>query len=213
MRQPNNKLRIFIALFFIAYIGILGCNKRNFYPDPNNPGLSLLTSRGFDIMSTYINEIPFVNTYHGSLFSGAILNSPVLIMKIHTSAVLDTLSIFWTIQPGDNSYTGAFLDYNFLNILIPVPKAFSASAFLAWNGARFTTNSGTGVTIRLNNDYLPDSASNDTAGIYFIQIVPVGSDTSGEYYFSGIFEGNIGNSISITKGRFDFMIDPSQIQF
>jgi hypothetical protein len=126
---------------------------------------------------------------------------------------LDTLSIFWTNLPGDTSYTGTFLDYNFLYILIPVPKDFSASAVLAWNGALFATNSGTGVTIKLNNDYPPDSASNDPAGIYFIQMVPVGRDTSGQYYFSGIFEGRIGNSISITKARFDFRIDPSQIQF
>jgi hypothetical protein len=210
MRQPNNKQRIFIALYLIAHMAIQGCGKRNFYQDPNNPGLSLLTSRGYDIMSTYINEIPYVNTYQTSLLTGAISNSLVSIMKIHTSAISDTLSIFWPIQPGEPSNIGSVFDYPFLNILIPVPKDFSASDFLAWNGTRFTPDSGTGVTVRLNSDYPP---SPSIGGVYFVQIVPVAGDTSGDYYFSGIFEGQIGNSISITKGRFDCMIALSQIQF
>ncbi|MEO6894859.1 MAG: hypothetical protein ABI136_07445, partial [Ginsengibacter sp.] len=53
------------------------------------------------------------------------------------------------------------------------------------------------------------------SNLYFINIK---YNTSGDgskhtYSFSGLFNGNIGDSILITKGRFDFEIDAGQINF
>lgn len=38
------------------------CQFSNFYPDPDDQGLSRFTSRGYNVASTYINERPYRNT-------------------------------------------------------------------------------------------------------------------------------------------------------
>ena len=53
---------LFIALIFFA-----SCGKRNFFPDQDDPGLSLLTAHGFNIASNYINGQPYVNPFGGIL--------------------------------------------------------------------------------------------------------------------------------------------------
>jgi hypothetical protein len=61
--------------------------------------------------------------------------------------------------------------------------------------------------IAVNSFYNPVNPG--TSNLYFIKIH---LDTSA-LYFSGLFDGKIGDSIVITKGRFDFKIDKNAINF
>lgn len=198
---------IALSVFFLA-----GCSKpRDFFPDANNPGLSRFTSRGYDIVSAYIDDTAYANpTVPFSLFTFG--NSPVLIYMIHTNTAFDTLHISWNIAYSDTTIKNA-APYDSLFLLIPVSKPFTENDFLALQGKRFTEDSTTNISIRLNS-YFNTVTPTGPAGVYFVKIDSVpGNTVPAEYSFSGLFEGNIGNNIQITKGRFDFYIDPSQINF
>ena len=63
-----------------------------------------------------------------------------------------------------------------------------------------------------------DNYSDTLAGksnLYFINIhynLPP-NNSKGTYSLSGLFNGNIGDSILISKGRFDFEIDADKVNF
>ena len=105
---------------------ITGCAKRNFYPDPDDPGLSRFTSYGYNIATVYINGDAFINPFRGA-YRG---NSLPALSKDSTSGALDTLSLSWPIVLNDDvslPYNGA---YQNISLRIPVPKSFTQSDFL-----------------------------------------------------------------------------------
>ena len=211
-------------IFSLVVFCLAGCNKpRDFFPDPYNPGLSRFTSRGYDIVSAYINDTAYANPYINStgLFSVSTgSNSPVSINVIHTSSLSDTLSISWQIAYSDSGIESNPPYYS-LSLLMPVPKSFSEIDFLRFQGQRFPLDSATNISIQLNsinyytngNYYYNANPLTGPAGIYFVSISAVPGDTTGLFSFSGLFDGSIGNNISITKGRFDFYINPSEINY
>jgi len=213
----KKKLLICKCVVLAIVISLAGCTKppRNFYADQYNPGLSIFTSYGFNIVTAYINDSAYINPYIDPTYWGASAgtpagNTPVSIDVIHTASIYDTLCISWQIEYNDTSQL-YLSEYSVLSLLMPVSKSFSADDFLAWNGKKFPIDSTT-VTIQLG--YYGDNVPAGNASVYFVKITPDTNDTSFQkYFFTGLFEGSIGNNIQITKGRFDFYIDPSQINF
>jgi hypothetical protein len=192
-----------LLLLFLLLFELTGCYKRNFYEDPDDPGLSRFTSHGYSVTSTYINSEPWVSLFSGSL-NGAY---HARILRDSTSAARDTLYITWQGEftnrvPAPLSPGGG---WNYLSFSIPIKKNFSKIDFLNFNGKIFPADSTT-VTVSLSRyeqPYLGSSISG-TGKIYFVK-VRFGS-TDLDFTISGLFEGNIGGSVLITKGRFDYRI-------
>ena len=80
------------------------------------------------------------------------------------------------------------------------------------NGKRFSPDTNA-IAVNYQYNYLETIAGK--SNVYFIDIKysNPGTGSKSTYSFSGLFDGNIGDSILITKGRFDFEIDADQIQF
>lgn len=192
---------------FITLLLLAGCAKRNFFPDEDDPGLSLLTSNGFNIASSYINEVPYINPYHNTIFG--INNYLPALRKIITNSAFDTLSLSWQIEPNDSSliYNAK---YQSITLLIPVPKIFTQNDFLLLNGQRFSSNTN---KINIQSNYYLFNQLSGTSNIYFVEIKKDNSVDPKNYIISGLFDGNIGDSILITKGRFDFEIGAGSLNF
>ena len=190
---------LFIILIFSA-----SCSKRNFFPDQDDPGLSLLTAHGFNIASNYINGQPYINPF-GGILRGNYL--PVL-KKVASTNVLDTLSLSWQIEPNDGTSISNS-KYTSIILFFPVSKSFNKQDFLSLNGGRFTSD-----TARI---YLQTNSFNNPlrgiANLYFVEIKPDDLITPNDYIISGLFDGNIGDSILVTKGRFDFRIAINRLNF
>jgi len=197
MKSIKSYARIFMILLIFC-----GCAKRNFYPDPDDPGLSILSSDGFNIASAYINKVAYVNPYKKGIFGGVVNYAPTL-RKIQTASAFDTLSLSWSINKNDNT-TGYNSPYQNISLLIPVSKSFSVNDFMAFSGKRFAPNANSITVNPFSNPSNPG-----TSNLYFIKI---SLDTSA-LFFSGLFDGKIGDSIVISKGRFDFKIDKNSINF
>ena len=203
----KRKYTILLTWFIML---LIGCGKRNFFPDGDDPGLSRLTSRGYNIATVYINNVPYINVYRKRLFGG-ITNSLPTVNRISTNSAFDTLSISWQIEINDNS-DSYNQPYHSISLLIPVSKNFTAHDLLAMNGKRFASDTN---AIAINSFYNYPASLAGRSNLYFIKVdynfPPNGP--SATYSFSGLFDGKIGDSILITKGRFDFKIDANQIHF
>jgi hypothetical protein len=202
--------RKYKTLIVCLTILLIGCGKRNFFPDEDDPGLSLLTSRGYNIATMYINNVPYINTYHKP-FLGGIINSVPTVRRRITNSAFDTLEISWQIKINDssNSYNQP---YHSISLLMPVSKNFTAHDFLAMSGKRFEQDTN---AIAINSFYNFQDTLSGKSNVYFVAInynSPANSSAR-TYSLSGLFNGNIGDSILITKGRFDFKIDAGQINF
>lgn len=196
------KIIKFYASICIIVLLFSGCTKRNFYPDPDDSGLSILSSHGFNIASLYINNVPYINPYKRGILGG-VVNSAPSVHKILTGSTFDTLSLSWFISKNDNS-TRYNSPYHNISLLIPVSKSFSINDFIALSGKRLPANAN---GILVNSFY--NTSNPGTSNLYFVKI---SLDTSA-LYFSGLFDGKIGDSIVISKGRFDFKIDKNAINF
>ncbi len=205
--KTNRKYKTLLLCFTLL---LIGCGKRNFFPDEDDPGLSRLTSRGYNIATMYINKVPYINTYHKPLLGG-ITNSVSTVRRIITNSAFDTLEISWQIEINDssNSYNQP---YHSISLLMPVPKSLTARDFVAMSGKRFEHDTN---AIAINSFYNFPGTLAGKSNVYFVAIkynAPANSSAR-TYSLSGLFNGNIGDSILITKGRFDFEIDASQINF
>jgi|GEM_PF-1288502 len=199
-----------IACALALYLS--SCAKRNFFPDPDDPGLSLLTSHGFNIATAYINKVPYINPFDpGTLGIGGVNSAPSLEL-IGTGNSFDTLCLSWQFEINDNtSNNQPYPTISTISLLMPVPKSFTKTDFFALNGQRFSSNTNA-VVLRSYHNYF-DTLSG-TSNIYFVSIKY--DNTSGSITnlaFSGLFDANIGDSILITKGRFDFVIDTATLNF
>ena len=192
----------------LALVILVGCGKRNFFPDQDDPGLSLLTSRGYNIATMYINQEAYINPSRHLLLGGIANTLPTVILR-QTSGVSDTLDISWEIEKNEAS-PSFNQPYHLISLLLPVSKTFTSRDFTAMSGKRFSSNS---QAIALNSDY--NFALTGISNVYFIDVNYSGAsaNTPGSYHFSGLFNGNIGDSIVITKGRFDFTISAVAIHF
>jgi hypothetical protein len=202
MTQKKYILISCVLLFCLA-----GCKKRNFFPDEDDPGLSILTSYGYNVATNYINDKPYINPFFG-VING---NSHLFLQKIITNSTFDTLSLSWQIQPHDISMISSS-PYQNISLLMPIPKSFSQDDFLALSGRRFSSNNNT-ILINAFLSY-PHDILSGLSNIYFVKINVNGLNSSTKnFIISGLFDGNIGDSIVVTKGRFDFEIPASSLNF
>lgn len=195
----------YLLIIFITLLLLAGCAKRNFFPDEDDPGLSLLTSHGYNIVTNYINGKPYINPFRNT-FRGNYL--PVL-QKIVTGSTYDTLSLSWLIQPKDSS-TSYNSPYQSISLLIPVPKTFTKSDFLQMSSNRFLNTN----KIQIQSYFSPGlNQLSGKANIYFVEITTDSLNYTNYLSMTGLFDGNIGDSILITKGRFDFEINADRLNF
>lgn len=188
----------------ILLLALTGCYKNYFFEDPDDPGLSRFTNRGYNVTSAYINNEPWVSDF--SRYRGS---APAYLYRDSTGVSKDTLYINWSGSFSNDSVFrfANWRDFHNLIISLPVNKNFSRNDFLNWNGKAFPDDS-TSVSISLS-PYYPYTSNLYTitgpAKIYFVKIEP--SDTAISktgFLVSGLFEGIIADTIKITKGRFDY---------
>ena len=154
---------------------LTGCAKRNFFPDEDDPGSSRFTSHGYNIATNYINGMPYINPF--SKYFGSSLLS---VQKAVTKSTFDTLSPFWQIQRNDSTliYNPT---YQSVTLLMPVPKSFTQTDFLALNGQRFSSNTNS-INLQSYADRLSGSSN-----VYFVQIKADTLNNSKNYIISGLF--------------------------
>lgn len=185
-----------IHLFFIPLFFLSTCNVSRFYPDPDDQGLSRFTARGYNVASEYVNGIAYSNT--GSY-------NPLL-QKVTTGSLIDTLQFGWSLYPTGVHNTNDV--YGNIRFSLPISQSFSKTNLLGLNGQRFI-NSVPFILI----DTL-SYISRGTATLYFVAITSEKSSNNEKYVrLSGLFDGNIGDTVLVTKGRFDFEIQESKLNF
>ncbi|HXS57561.1 MAG TPA: hypothetical protein VN726_15620 [Hanamia sp.] len=138
-------------LSFIPLVFLTTCHIWNFYPDPDDKGLSRFTSRGYNNASNYINDRPFVN------------NGPYdpLLHKDSTGNSMDTLVFSWALRQNDSVQIRS--RYSYISFLMPIPSIFNKNNFMAFNGKRFLS---VPLTIR---DTLMKTMTGD-ATLYFVSV-------------------------------------------
>ena len=98
----KRKLKNLSMLFCCLSLTMMSCGKRNYFPDPDDRGLSRLTSRGYNIITMYINNVPYINPYRRPLFGGISNTLPTITTKITNNDSV-TLQISWQIEINDTS--------------------------------------------------------------------------------------------------------------
>jgi len=199
---------LFCLLVFVVVSGFQ-CSSDYFYSDPNDPGLSEFSDHGYQQVSSYINDDPWVGASqaysHFNLASDSFYTYSQYIWLQATAAAQDTLHFSWSgrfgVTQSDFVYTYQWQSNNVVTLSIPVPKNFTIREFYALRGKRFP-DAGTPVSISLGNGVADQSTTLDGTGkIYLVSIKTMGE--ASEFQMTGLYEGNIGDSIHITKGRFD----------
>ena len=186
----------FFGLFFLL---LLACQKKpDFFPDPYNEGLSRFTSRDYNVASVYVNDSAWVSDLYN-------WQSMTIRLDTINNPTTDTLIVSWA-GAFDTSTTHS-VSLSTINFVLPVKKNFTRTDFLNWKGKLFPNDSVTQVGIEL--DDFPDFISNNhrqligDGKIYFVSMI---YESNGGVAISGLFEGNIGDSIILRKGRFDFFV-------
>ena len=185
----------YITVASTIILFLTGCIKQEFYPDPDDPGLSRFTSKQYQTGTCYINEEPYINYWPkgGTGFSS--LPFPT-ITKVRPGNPADSLDFSWPIGINERN---KFINgkYSQISIRLPVFQNFSRNDLAAWNDKRFGTDVAT--------LYL-DHHLKGTANIYFVKILS-GTTENDAWLMTGLFDGNIGDSIIIKKGRFDYYVE------
>lgn len=192
----------FIAVLLLLPV-LMGCHKRQFFEDRDDPGLSRFTSRSYNTTTAYINGKAWISGF--SSLSGA---DPTDIFLDNNTIGKDTLSIRWSGGFGLTSSFGSSITFS-----LPVKANFTRNDLLDWSNKRFPADTTT-VTV-FYNGRSPNSGSfvsgRGTGKIYFVNIASMPVDQNGSspgIRISGLFEGNIGDSVIISKGRFDYNVRP-----
>jgi len=184
-----------------------GCYKdyTNFYPDKEEPGLSIFSNRQNNIMSCFIEGKPWRTDSRTTSFFSRI-SYEVYITKQETNSLSDTIIISWSGYYSENK------DFNRdITLVLPVAKNFGQRELSALQGQRLSIGAGNGyftTNIDLNMNNAKGSGS-----IYF-HSARFDSISPGFYSgsMSGLFEADF-NSFKILKGRFDHTMTADQIQF
>lgn len=181
---------LFTSLFFLTT-----CHLNYFYPDPDDPGLSRFTSRGYNVASVYINDRPFKN--NGLFYP--------LLQKDSTGNSIDTLKFKWNLYPNDSAFL--ISAYNNISFHIPVPASFNKNNLLAFDGQRFLNS----IPVTLQDS--SSKVMSGTATLYFVSVKEEKISDKNYIKLSGLFDGNIADSIRITNGRFDFEVSEETLNF
>ncbi len=200
------KFKTYILKTCLLIFCFYGCGKRNFFPDPDDPGLSILSSKGFNVATSYINDTPYINPKRNILFG--VLNDTLSLFKVVTNGPSDTLSFSWPIELNNGSDTFYNAPYQRIALLMPIAKSFTIRDLLALNGQQFNANTNSVVLFNYNKILSGNS------NIYFVRINwNLSNSDKNQIIISGLFNANIGDSIFITKGRFDFLVSTDNLNF
>ena len=183
-----------IHLIFLSLFLLTKCNSIGFFPDPDDQGLSRFTSRGYNVATEYINGLPYSSL--GAYYP--------LLRKDNALSSTDTLRFKWGLNSGNNPNVRSL--YDTISFMLPVSQTFNKANLLGYNGQRFVNAI----------PFILKGTSGIIAGKATLYFVTVTSETSyNEKYvkLSGLFDGNIGDTVLVTKGRFDFEIQESQLNF
>lgn len=90
---------------------------------------------------------------------------------------------------------------------MPVPQSFNKTSLLAFNRQRFLNSEA--VTLEDSTGKMITG----TATLYFVSVNEAILSDQKYIQLSGLFDGNIGDSVFIKKGRFDFEINESSLNF
>jgi hypothetical protein len=193
------KLKYYIILICIPFLMSTECRRDNFFPDPDDSGLSRFTSRGYNVATNYINDVPFRNI--GPYYP--------LLQKDSSGSVIDTLKFAWPLYPV-NTLRNNFI-YKNISFLIPISSSFNKNDLLSLNGQRLL-NSAEVVVQKIQDSSLEAISGN--ANLYFVSVNEDLSYPPQKYIrLSGVFDGNIGDTVLITKGRFDFEVNENDLNF
>lgn len=172
------------------------CRRNYFIPDPDDNGLSRFTSRGYNLATAYINDAPFVNI--GSYYP--------LLQKDSSGNSIDTLKFSWALYPSDLLNHNSI--YHDISFLLPVSSSFTKNDLLALNGQRLLNS----TTVVIKDGAL--KVISGTATLYFVSVTEdLSFPQQKNIKLSGLFDGNIGDTVHITKGRFDFEVNENDLNF
>lgn len=186
-----------LHLSFIPLVLLTTCNSYwSFYPDQDDRGLSRFTSRGYNVASNYINGNSF------SIMGG----NNIFLQKDSSGNAIDTLKLSWGLYPND--YGPKVYSYKNISFNLPVSSSFDKNNLLALKGTKFLNS----VPVTLLDSSL--NILSGTGTLYFVAVSEqVFASDQKNIKLSGLFDGNIGDSVRITKGRFDFSIDEKDLNF
>lgn len=181
-KEPMTKNR-FTYLFFLCTLALLSCsrNQSRFFGDSEEDGLSIFSDRGYNVMSYYVNGVPFrtEDRTSGGIMRGLTSYEVYLDMSPAVATDNDTLFIRWT---------------GSLSLVLMLPRDFEDADFNSFAEER--------VLLDGNNGYFLYDGQQLTGYIYFRRASLKREDDRSGGNISGLFEaGNA--SMHITRGRFD----------
>lgn len=185
----------FYFIFLLVIFGSLGCTKQEFIPDPDDPGLSSFTFKQNMTGTCYINGTPYINHWRNGVGPGGTNYSWPELMT--SQAVIgDSIDFSWPIVKWENEiYVDG--DYADISFRFPNPVGFTGKNYQVLNGSKVTS-----CTMYLDKGRLVGIGN-----LYFVKVERNENDSFPRFFnISGLFDGMVGDSILITKGRFDFKV-------
>lgn len=202
-------MKLPIISLLVLMLCVSACTPKPFFEDQDDPGLTRFTDRGLNAGSAYINGNAWRTGYSSLIGQDALLVAD-------TNAVgKDTLYLSF-----QGEYSPALLapsgwqNLPFVIFALPTKKNLTLNEWLSWNGRLFPADTTT-VTVYLCNSPLPQPGLTafvrGTGSLYFTKLFR--STNPLEVGMVGLFDGKIGDSIEIRKGRFDFRLNESSFTF
>lgn len=188
----------FLALLVLA----TGCEKNEsfYYADPQTPGVAILSNKGNNILTCFMNGHPWKTLPRTINYGFGRSTTELQIRRTKTNSLTDTLTITWRTDASNQ-------DQYDIVLTLPVAKNFQPKDMAAYQGKRIEIDSTNGY-FSLNQSYSSFSSYNGKGVIYFntANLDSTGIDNiTGR--ISGLLEANFypGSNIaqSITSGRFD----------
>ncbi|RYY54602.1 MAG: hypothetical protein EOO09_13745 [Chitinophagaceae bacterium] len=190
----------YIAIIAFAFT-LVSCQRDRFFEDEDDPGLSRLTSYSYDVCSAYVAGRPWVRPFFNVLRGEARVH-----LQLRPDAgIYDTLDIEFPGRfeteplPGSVPWQSATT----MTFAVPVAKGFTGEKFLAMAGQQFPAPN-TQVLVSLHGE--PGQGVVTGSGRLYLISIRRSQAAGQEFVCTGLFDGNIGDSILVTKGRFDYRI-------
>ena len=205
--MKNNNLLSFTLLFIFSSI-LFSCvkNETKIYSDDQANGLAIFSNTENNLMSCYIQNLPWrtKDRTSGGLLGNA--RYELLINRQITSGLKDKLIFTWYVNPTVNTTVNGDIA-----LVLAVPKVFGYKELSALKGQRLALDT-------LNGYFTFSSPLTNlikgTGNIYFhdMQVDSIGPNNF-KGRMSGLMDAKFGISSILTNGRFDHNITAAQIQF
>ncbi|HVM86718.1 MAG TPA: hypothetical protein VMT76_00925 [Puia sp.] len=192
-----------LFIFSAALIFFHSCSKNEtrYYPDTTASGVAIFSNKGNNVFSCLINGRPW-RTFDRKIGGWGGSSFEVSVRKEYYDSLTDMLIISWQGYFADDSAFGE------IQLLISVPPNFSFKDFHNFQGKRIPIDGVTSYFINQTNF----QSQQGSGAIYFNQ---ASLDTAAFGYqgrISGLLEADF-NSVKLTAGRFDHMLETGQVFF